>query len=159
MNKTVHNMMTSFMQLRSSWNLSWNLSDTRETGITRISATISMYGKCSKISNTFLFLLSNKKLVFRAEENWGVQYILISSMIHVKDICGYFQCAPFLVCKRGKLSGSCLSTLNGFGSTQLPIFLCHIGVPTFSSQNNKLKCVRNIYWHLFRTDCLSTKDR
>ena len=39
-------------------------------------------------------------------------------------------------CKRGKLSGSCLSTLNGFGSTQLPIFLCHIGVPTFSSQNN-----------------------
>ena len=40
------------------------------------------------------------------------------------------------VCKRGKLSGSCLSTFNGFGSTQLPIFLCHIGVPTFSSQNN-----------------------
>ena len=40
------------------------------------------------------------------------------------------------VCKRGKLSWSCLSTLNGFGSTQLPIFLCHIGVPTFSSQNN-----------------------
>ena len=40
------------------------------------------------------------------------------------------------VCKRGKLSGSCLSTLNGFGSTQLEIFLCHIGVPTFSSQNN-----------------------
>ena len=40
------------------------------------------------------------------------------------------------VCKLGKLSGSCLSTLNGFGSTQLPIFLCHIGVPTFSSQNN-----------------------
>ena len=40
------------------------------------------------------------------------------------------------VCKRGKLSGSCLSTLNGFGSTQLPIFLCHIRVPTFSSQNN-----------------------
>ena len=63
------------------------------------------------------------------------------------------------VCKRGKLSGSCLSTLNGFGSTQLPIFLCHIGAPTFSSQNNSLKCVRNIYWHLFRTDRLSTKDR
>ena len=42
----------------------------------------------------------------------------------------------FRVCKRGKLSGSCLSTLNGFGSTQLPIFLCHISVPTFSSQNN-----------------------
>ena len=40
------------------------------------------------------------------------------------------------VCKRGKLSGSCLSTLNGFGSTQLPIFLCHIRVPTFSSRNN-----------------------
>ena len=40
------------------------------------------------------------------------------------------------VCKRGKLSGSCLSTLNGFGSTQLPIFLCLIGVPTFYSQNN-----------------------
>ena len=47
----------------------------------------------------------------------------------------------FRVCKRGKLSGSCLSTLNGFGSIQLPIFLCHIGVPTFSSQNNSLKCV------------------
>ena len=42
----------------------------------------------------------------------------------------------FRVCKRGKMSGSCLSTLNGFGSTQLPIFLCHIGVPTFCSQNN-----------------------
>ena len=42
----------------------------------------------------------------------------------------------FRVCKRGKLSGSCLSTLIGFGSIQLPIFLCHIGVPTFSSQNN-----------------------
>ena len=40
------------------------------------------------------------------------------------------------VCKRGKLSGSCLSTLNGFGSTQLPIFLSHIVVPTFSLQNN-----------------------
>ena len=40
------------------------------------------------------------------------------------------------VCKREKLSGSCLSTLNGSGSTQLPILLCHIGVPTFSSQNN-----------------------
>ena len=40
------------------------------------------------------------------------------------------------VCIRGKLSGSCLSTFNGFGSTQVPIFLCHIGVPTFSSQNN-----------------------
>ena len=35
------------------------------------------------------------------------------------------------VCKREKLSGSCLSTINGFGSTQLPIFICHIGVPTF----------------------------
>ena len=40
------------------------------------------------------------------------------------------------VCKWGKLSGSCLSTFNGFRSTQLPIFLYHIGVPTFSSQNN-----------------------
>ena len=39
------------------------------------------------------------------------------------------------VCKRGKLSGSCLSTLNGFGSTQLPILFCHIGVPTFSQNN------------------------
>ena len=43
------------------------------------------------------------------------------------------------VCKRGKLSGSCLSTINGFGSTQLPIFLCHIGVPTFSWQNKVMK--------------------
>ena len=43
------------------------------------------------------------------------------------------------VCKQGKLSGSCLSTLNGFGSIQLPIFLCHIGVPTFSSQNKVIK--------------------
>ena len=32
-----------------------------------------IYGKCSKISNTFLFLFSNKMLVFRA----GIQKILV----------------------------------------------------------------------------------
>ena len=36
------------------------------------------------------------------------------------------------VWKRVMMSGSCLSTINGFGSTHFPIFLCHIGVPTFS---------------------------
>ena len=33
----------------------------------------SYYGKCSKISNTFLFLFSNKMLVFRA----GIQKFLV----------------------------------------------------------------------------------
>ena len=32
-----------------------------------------MYGKCSKISNTFLFLFSNKMLVFRP----GIHKILV----------------------------------------------------------------------------------
>ena len=36
------------------------------------------------------------------------------------------------VLKRVKVSGSCLSTINGFGSTQFSDVLCHIGVPTFS---------------------------
>ena len=57
-------------------------------------------------------------------------------MAHLKTYAAISNAHLFRVCKRGKLSGSCLSTLNGFGSIQLPIFLCHIGVPTFSSQNN-----------------------
>ena len=56
--------------------------------------------------------------------------------VHLKTYAAISNAHLFRVCKRGKLSGSCLSTLNGFGSIQLPIFLCHIGVPTFSSQNN-----------------------
>ena len=55
---------------------------------------------------------------------------------HLKTYAAVSNAHLFRVCKRGKLSGSCLSTLNGFGSIQLPIFLCHIGVPTFSSQIN-----------------------
>ena len=55
---------------------------------------------------------------------------------YLKTYAAISNAQLFRVCKRGKLSGSCLSTLNGFGSIQLPIFLCHIGVPTFSSQNN-----------------------
>ena len=57
-------------------------------------------------------------------------------MINLKTYATISNAHLFRVCKWGKLSGSCLSTLNGFGSTQLPIFLCHIRVPTFSSQNN-----------------------
>ena len=55
---------------------------------------------------------------------------------HLKTFAAISNAHLSRACKRGKLSGSCLSTLNGFGSTQLPIFLCHIGVQTFSSQNN-----------------------
>ena len=61
---------------------------------------------------------------------------LIFKLVHLKTYAAISNAHLFRVCKRGKMSGSCLSTLNGFGSTQLPIFLCHIGVPTFSSQNN-----------------------
>ena len=32
-----------------------------------LSVVIACYGKCSKILNTFLFLFSNKMLVFRVE--------------------------------------------------------------------------------------------
>ena len=60
----------------------------------------------------------------------------ISKCISLKTYAAISNAHLYRVCKRGKLSGSCLSTLNGFGSTQLPIFLCHIGVPMFSSQNN-----------------------
>ena len=60
----------------------------------------------------------------------------ITSIKKLKTYAAISNAHLFRVCKRGKLSGSCLSTLNGFGSIQLPIFLCHIGVPTFSSQNN-----------------------
>ena len=67
------------------------------------------------------------------------------SLCHLKTYAAISNAHLSHVCKRGKLSGSCLSTLNGSGSTQLPVFLCHIGVPTFSSQNNELKCVQNIY--------------
>ena len=55
---------------------------------------------------------------------------------HLKTYAAISNAHLSRVCKRGKLSGSCLSTLYGFGSTQLPIFLSHICVPTFSSQNN-----------------------
>ena len=48
-------------------------------------------------------------------------------VILLNDICGYFPCAPFRVWKQVKLSWSCLSIIYGF-----QIFLCHIGVPTFS---------------------------
>ena len=63
-------------------------------------------------------------------------YSLIQYSIMLKTYAAISNAHLSRVCKRGKMSGSCLSTLNGFGSTQLPIFLCHIGVPTFSSQNN-----------------------
>ena len=62
-----------------------------------------------------------------------------STVQHISSLKTYAAISNahlFRVCKRGKMSGSCLSTLNGFGSTQLPKFLCHIGVPTFCSQNN-----------------------
>ena len=62
--------------------------------------------------------------------------VIVLTAFALKTYAAISNAHLFRVCKRGKLSGSCLSTLNGFGSTQLPIFLCHIGVPTFSSQNN-----------------------
>ena len=66
-----------------------------------------------------------------------IEFLLfVTYNVHLKTYTAISNAHLSRVCKRGKLSGSCLSTLNGFGSTQLPIFLCHIGVPTFSSQNN-----------------------
>ena len=74
---------------------------------------------------------------FLALYNWRseVGYVWLTNK-NLKTYAAISDAHLSRVCKRGKLSGSCLSTLNGFGSTQLSIFLCHIGVPTFSSQNN-----------------------
>ena len=85
--------------------------------------------------NFFRPLLQEKKS--HVWHNSGAVATIVHTTKCVKDIYAAISNAHLSrVCKRGKLSGSCLSTLNGFGSTQLPIFLCHIGVPTFSSQNN-----------------------
>ena len=65
-----------------------------------------------------------------------VAHLYVEIIKSLKTYAAISNAHLFRVCKLGKLSGSCLSTLNGFGSIQLPIFLCHIGVPTFSSQNN-----------------------
>ena len=79
-------------------------------------------------------------VVFSRQNSLGAHYCLGaatgSESKRLKTYAAISNAHLSRVCKRGKLSGSCLSTLNGFGSTQLPIFLCHIGVPTFSSQNN-----------------------
>ena len=37
----------------------------------------------------------------------------------IKDICGYFQCAPLPCLETGKVVWALLSTINGFASTQL----------------------------------------
>ena len=85
-----------------------------------------------------MFKQTEKKLNFMS----GIEFfrMTVSSnavvMLSLKTYAAISNAHLSRVCKRGKLSGSGLSTLNGFGSTQLPIFLCHIGVPTFSSQNN-----------------------
>ena len=63
-------------------------------------------------------------------------YTIMFNFRYLKTYAAISNAHLSRVCKQGKLSGSCLLTLNGFGSTQLQIFLCHIGVPTFSSQNN-----------------------
>ena len=66
------------------------------------------------------------------------------------------------VWKRIQLSGSCLSTINGFGSTQFYVistFLCHIGVPTFSWQNKVIKVCQIYLLTSNRTNRLSTEDR
>ena len=72
----------------------------------------------------------------RVDSQGGHVFPVCFSSFLLKTYAAISNAHLFRVCKRGKLSGSCLSTLNGFGSIQLPIFLCHIGVPTFSSQNN-----------------------
>ena len=96
-----------------------------------------------KMFNRYLFSKSegqtNPSRLFYAFGN--VHYVNVKPSIFdaiggLKTDAAIFNAHLSRVCKRGKLSGSCISTLNGFGSTQLPIFLCHIGVPTFSSQNN-----------------------
>ena len=47
--------------------------------------------------------------------------------------------------KKVKLSGSCLSTFYGFGSTQLSDILMSYRCPTFSWQNKAIKvCVKYI---------------
>ena len=76
--------------------------------------------------------------LFKCLREWFSLLFLNHEMIEslLKTYAAISNAHLFRVCKRGKLSGSCLSTLNRFGSIQLPIFLCHIGVPTFSSQNN-----------------------
>ena len=48
--------------------------------------------------------------------------------IMFKDICGYFQCAPFPRVETGKD----VWVLSFEDQYRFPIFLCHIRVPTFS---------------------------
>ena len=91
----------------------------------------------------YVHVLVNDRVVWRDKTvlrtlelwcTWCTCFLCFSQFL--KTYAAISNAHLFRVCKRGKLSGSCLSTLNGFGSTQLPIFLCHIRVPTFSSQNN-----------------------
>ena len=82
------------------------------------------------------FLLDTKVPSFGSEMRFFFFFFFFFWYAFLKTYAAISNAHLFRVCKRGKLSGSCLSTLNGFGSIQLPIFLCHIGVPTFSSQNN-----------------------
>ena len=82
------------------------------------------------------YKISLEKLVKNEFNNLNYKLVKDELAIFLKTDAAISNAHLSRVCKRGKLSGSCLSTLNGFGSTQLPIFLCHIGVPTFSSQNN-----------------------
>ena len=81
----------------------------------------------SEINNqVYIFLCSLDRSrvgnVLLGMENAEFTQTLGDKCEQFKDICGYFQCAPFPRLQTGKVVWSCLSTLNGFGSTQLPIF-------------------------------------
>ena len=88
---------------------------------------------CGAIGNPRDLLFRNANLFWKIPR---FKVRLFDIYISLKTYAAISNAHLSRVRKRGKLSGSCLSTLNRFGSTQLPIFLCHIGVPTFSSQNN-----------------------
>ena len=98
---------------------------------------VSLYGRrvimphtCRLSGSEYPWIKAKNKVTFT------LYFFPFRKRAYLKTYAAISNAHLFRVCKRGKLSGSCLSTLNGFGSTQLPIFLCHIRVPTFSSQNN-----------------------
>ena len=74
--------------------------------------------------------------------------------------CSYFQCAPFLRLKTGKVvwvlsfDHQRVRINTAFRYSYVISVFWH-----FLDKIKYLKCVRNIYWHLIRTDRLSTKNR
>ena len=100
----------------------------------KIATTTFRHGDFNKKSRTLGVTMW--RLIMPPPMHYMHKFIRFRRCANLKTYAAISNAHISRVCKRGKLSGSCLSTLNGFGSTQLPIFLCHIGVPTFSSQNN-----------------------